>query len=241
MSLREIKENYGAFGFYCVVILLLLGSTFLGFKFGHYLTESQVKKMATMAQSIENLKSENNELTKKLNILGVELEVQQLANMQAQQSITEGMEREFELREQLGFYQKVMAPELQQDGFVIDAFNVESTLSDHVYRFDLVLMQQSRTKSVVKGNIDIMLEGSQNGKPKEIRLLDLMTEERAPLTFSFKYFEVLRGQFSLPEDFLAEQIVVSAEVFKFKKKRGDLERTFDWQAGPPPNSALESE
>lgn len=241
MTIQKLKENYGAFGFYSITALLLVGAAFLGFKFGHYVSESQMKEMSIIKQSIDNLNADNNDLTRKLNVLGVELEVQQLANQQAQLSIKHGQEREAALREQLGFYQKVMAPELQQDGFVIDAFNVQDTLSDNVYRFDLVLLQQSKIKNVVKGNIDVSFVGSQGGKPMEVRLFDLMPEANEPLTFSFKYFEVIKGQFTLPADFKVEQIVVMTEVFQFRKKRGDLERTFDWFVESRSDDTFESE
>jgi hypothetical protein len=39
---------------------------------------------------------------------------------------------------------------------------------------------------------------------------------------------VIEGQFELPADFQAETIQVSSEVYQFKRKRGDLEVTFDW-------------
>lgn len=243
MIVQQLKQHFGAFGFYLAGGILLVGAIFLGYKFGNFLTDSQLKETATLKHSLENLNVENNELTRKLNVLGVELEVQRLANQQAQKSIEQGLEREADLKRQLGFYQKVMAPELKQEGFVIDAFNVEQTLSDNVYRFDLVLMQQDKIKSVVKGNVDVTLTGSQEGKPKEIRLFDLMVETSEPLTFSFKYFQVLKGQFAVPENFRPEKIVIRAEVFQFRKKRGDLERSFDWviEHNPVPQPELDSE
>jgi hypothetical protein len=167
-------------------------------------------------------------LTKNLNILGVELEVQRLASQKAQTTIEEGMLEQAKLREELAFYQKVMAPELKQDGFVIEAFNVAKALSDNTYTFDLVLMQQDRIKTNIKGNVDDTLRGSQSGQVKELRLLDLMPQGSKPLVFSFKYFQVIEGQFELPADFQAETIQVSSEVYQFKRKRGDLEVTFDW-------------
>ncbi len=241
MIVQQLKQHFGAFGFYLAGGILLVGATFLGYKFGYYLADSQLKEIATLKHSLENLNAENNELTRKLNVLGVELEVQRLANQQAQKNIEQGMERESELKRQLGFYQKVMAPELKQEGFVIDAFNVEQTLSDNVYRFDLVLMQQDKIKNVVKGNVDVTLTGSQEGRPKEIRLFDLMLEPSEQLTFSFKYFQVLKGQFTLPQNFRAEKVVVRAEVFQFRKKRGDLEHTFDWYAEASSDTPIESE
>ena len=233
MNPEELKKHYGAFKFYAMCLGIIALVAYLGFEFGNQYYHMQKQEIATLNQSLENLGEENDKLTRNLNILGVELEVQQLANQQAQNDIELSMERESELRQELSFYQKVMAPELKEQGFMIDAFEVESTLSQHFYRFNLVLMQQNKTKAVVKGNIDVRLIGSDQGKPKELRLLDLMEEGSKPLAFSFKYFQVLQGAFTLPETFEPEQVTVNAEVFQFKKKRGDLSSTFDWTIETP--------
>ena len=44
----------------------------------------------------------------------------------------------------------------------------------------------------------------------------------------------MEGEFILPEGFVPERIQVQAEVFQFRRKRGDLERTFDWQLDEMP-------
>ena len=225
----EIKQRFSAFQFYAVCILAVGLSVYLGVNLGNEQQAQHQQDIATLKQTLANLNQENNRLTKDLNVLGVELEVQRLAAQKAQQTIQQGMDREAELRQELNFYQKVMAPELKQESFVIDAFNIEPTLSEHFYRFDLVLMQQAKVKNVVKGNVDVVIKGSDQGKPKELRLLDLMEEGTTPLAFSFKYFQVLQGQFQLPATFQAEKVEIRTEIYQFRKKRGDLARTFDWQ------------
>ena len=228
MSPEQLKKHYGAFRFYALGLLILAGMAYLGFEFGNQHYQMQKQEISVLNQSLENLRGENDRLTRNLNVLGVELEVQRLANQKAQSEIEQGMERESTLKQELSFYQKVMAPELKEQGFSIDGFEVEPTLSENFYRFNLILMQQNKTKAVVKGNLDVRLSGSEQGKPKELRLLDLMEDGSKPLVFSFKYFQVVEGTFTLPERFEPEQITVHAEVFQFRKKRGDLSSTFDW-------------
>lgn len=233
MNPKELKNHYGAFRFYAMCLVILAAAAYAGFESGNVHFDMQKQQIATLNQSIDNLHEENNQLTRNLNVLGVELEVQRLANQTAQKDIELGIERESLLREELSFYQKVMAPELKERGFLIDAFEVEPTLSENFYRFNLVLMQQNKTKAVVKGNLDVRISGSDKGKPKEIRLLDLMEQGTKPLVFSFKYFQVVEGTLTLPTDFIPEQVTVHAEVFQFKKKRGDLTSTFDWSVESP--------
>lgn len=228
MTEIDTKKRYGAFKIYLISLAALGLAVYLGYMLGNDLSQAQQAEIDTLNQTVENINKENNQLTKNLNILGVELEVERLASQQAQSNIEEGMVEQAKLREELAFYQKVMAPELNQDGFVIEAFNVAKALSDNTYTFDLVLMQQDKIKTNIKGNLDVTIRGSQSGQVKELRLLDLMPQGSKPLVFSFKYFQVIEGQFQLPVGFEPESIQVSSEVYQFKRKRGDLEISFDW-------------
>ena len=228
MTVVELKQKLGSFRFYALALLLLSGATYVGFQWGNVNYQSQRQEIATLNQTLENLDKENNELTKRLNILGVELEVGKVANLSMQNTIQAHLQREVELRKEIGFYQKVMAPELKDQGFAIDAFNVVHTLSQDHYRFELVLMQQDAIKSVVKGNIEIIIQGSEKGTPRQIPVHDLLGKGAGPLTFSFKYFQVVEGEFRLPADFTPEKVLVKAEIFQFQRKRGELEKSFAW-------------
>lgn len=240
MSLTKIKQKIGSFRFYALLLGLLVWIMYVGFKWGNVNYQQQQQEISTLKQTLNNLNLENNQLIKKLNILGVELEVGRAASLTAQNTIQQHLQREVELRREIGFYQKVMAPELSDQGFVIDAFNVEHTLSEGYYRFELVLMQQNAIKSVVKGNVVVLLQGSEEGRPKQISLSSLLDDEStSPLVFSFKYFQVVDGEFRLPVNFKPEKIVVKAEIFQFKRKRGDLERSFEWLIESSGDEAIE--
>ena len=167
-------------------------------------------------------------MSRKLNILGVELEVARLAENLIHEDIKQDLQREQQLRNDLAFYQQIMAPELTQKGFVIDSFNVEAALSENAFRFELVLMQQDKIKNVLKGDIEVSLLGSEDGKSKRLSLASLMPDKGESLKFSFKYFQVIEGQLRLPENFMPEKILVHADIYQFKVKRGTLEKSFDW-------------
>ena len=51
------------------------------------------------------------------------------------------------------------------------------------------VLQQDKIKTVIKGNVDVIIRGSQAGQPAELRLLDLMPQGTKPLSFGFKYFQ----------------------------------------------------
>lgn len=226
---EDIRKTWGTFKFYSLLLVVFAASVYIAFTFGNQDYKYQRSEIAKLEHTMGNLAVENQRLSRELNILGVELEVQRLAAQQSQIKIQQGLERELQLKQDLQFYQKVMAPELQQDGFLIEAFEVKKSLSDHAYRYELVLMQQDKIKNVVKGTITITLIGSQGGSPQQYDFATLLTEQSQALTFSFKYFQTLQGEVILPEGFYPEQVQVNAQVFQFNRKRGALDKTFQWQ------------
>ncbi|MGK0267653.1 MAG: hypothetical protein ACI8Y3_000257 [Paraglaciecola sp.] len=233
MIVSELKKKLGAFQFYLILIAMIAAILYLGFFWGNTYYTQQQMTISTHEKSIRNLKLENEQLTKNFNILGVELEVAKLTQQQHFVEIGKSVDVENELRTQLAFYQQVMAPELDEQGFLIEGFNLEPALSDNSFRFELVLMQQNKTKNTLKGNLNVTLIGSEKGEAKQYLIDGLLSDqEQKSLTFSFKYFQVIEGEIRLPEDFQPEQVSVHATIFQFRRKKGELTTVFDWTFTP---------
>ena len=228
MSFEQIKQKWGAFRVYVVLLTALILAGVAGFWLGNQYFSYQQKTLRSLESTVQNLQSENNALNKKLNILRVELDVALLAQQKTFDEIKQSIDREKALQKDIAFYQQVMAPELTMQGFVIDAFNVEKTLSDRVYRFEVVMLQRDKIKNTLKGNLDITLVGSEAGQSKQYSLASLLVDPQQTLTFGFKYFQVLDGQIQLPEQFQPERVLIQSEIFQFNRKKGELQSTFDW-------------
>ena len=212
---------------------MISGIVYVGFFWGNAHFTQQKMTISTHEKSIQNLKLENEQLTKNLNILGVELEIAKLTQQQHFVEVGKSIDVEKDLRTQLGFYQQVMAPELNEQGFLIDGFNLQSALSDDSFRFELVLMQQNKTKNTLKGNLKVTLIGSEKGKAKQYSIDGLLSDqEQKSLAFGFKYFQVIEGEISLPEGFQPEQVSVHATIYQFRRKKGELTTVFDWEINP---------
>jgi hypothetical protein len=188
LIVSELKKKLGAFQFYLILIAMIAAILYLGFFWGNTYYTQQQMTISTHEKSIRNLKLENEQLTKNFNILGVELEVAKLTQQQHFVEIGKSVDVENELRTQLAFYQQVMAPELDEQGFLIEGFNLEPALSDNSFRFELVLMQQNKTKNTLKGNLNVTLIGSEKGEAKQYLIDGLLSDqEQKSLTFSFKF------------------------------------------------------
>ncbi|MDN4501772.1 hypothetical protein QX776_05135 [Alteromonadaceae bacterium BrNp21-10] len=233
MTEAEFKQKVGAFKYYAICIVAVAVCIFLGFKLGNVADKQQQQQIQGMQGSIDKFNSENNALVRKLNILGVELEVEKRANAKAQNDIQAMYEENQQVRKELSFYQKVMAPELNENGFVIDSFSLENTSVDNRFRYSLVLMQQEKRKNFVKGDLSLSVQGSLNGSMQTLDMLPLIRPERENLAFHFRYFEIIQGEVTLPEGFVPEKIGVLAKLTSVGSKNAEHQRSFDWVITPP--------
>ncbi|WP_102794207.1 DUF6776 family protein [Bowmanella denitrificans] len=226
LSPKQLKSKIGAMRFYLVIMALLALVAYLGIRWGNHQYDYQARQIAGLEQSLARVTKENNQLTKSLNILGVELEVERLANQQMQGNLTQNLQKQAEIRRELSFYQKIMAPETQEQGVVVDSLDIEATNSPGYFRFALVLMQKDKRKDLVQGQAQVLIYGSQDGHPAKLTLTGLMEDDIEALGFRFRYFEVLEGLFKLPEGFIPQRMEVDCNLSKPKK--GELKRSFEW-------------
>lgn len=71
MIISELKNKFGAFQSYIILIAMITAILYLGFFLGNSHFTQQKMTISTHEESIQNLKLENEQLTKNLNILGV--------------------------------------------------------------------------------------------------------------------------------------------------------------------------
>lgn len=229
MNLPEIKQQLGFVRYYLAVIFVLVGTFYAGNEFANKRNEVLSAKVELLEQSVESLIDENQNINSQLNVKKVELEVASIANDQAQESIKESLKVESELRQQISFYQKVMAPEMMQDGFVIESTEISATASNNNYVIRLMMIQHENIKAVIKGELRIRLLGSLDGTPKSYDLKSLQDEGDRDLKFSFKYFEVMELRVTLPEGFVPDQLEIDTDVYKYRRKRGSYSTIVNWQ------------
>ena len=209
-----------------VLIVLCL---FTGYRLGNFYHHFQTTTLAQQKDRLEHLYREQSLQVERIHTLEVELAVEQLANQNAQTILREMADEHYQVKEQLGFYEKIMAPEKGANGLVIDKVKITASQSLDHYNFQITLVQQQLKKRYAKGYVDIRITGSYANKPSELTLSEISTVTKKNLSFSFKYFQVISGDFTLPNDFIPEYIHVSAILTKSKwQKYQKLNETLPW-------------
>ena len=122
-----------------------------------------------------------------------------------------------------------MAPEMTQDGFVIDSAEISKTASIQNYSVRLMMIQHENIKAVIKGELKAKLYGSLDGKPKSYDLKSLQDDPDNKLEFSFKYFEVMDVRVTLPDGFVPDRLEINTDIYKYRRKRGSYSTTIAWQ------------
>ncbi|GLX77895.1 hypothetical protein tinsulaeT_12350 [Thalassotalea insulae] len=230
INLNTVVKRLGTFRSAILLLLLIVISLFSGYRIGNFFHGYQQQTIAQQQQRLENLYATQAEQVRRINTLEVELEVERLASQKSQKLLTEIEQQHFQVKKELAFYEKVMAPEKQADGLVIDNVVISPTTSLDHYRFQVVLVQQRVKKRYAKGYIELSLAGSLNEKPYKLALEKIANIKKEDLNFSFQYFQIIEGEFTLPENFKPEQLLLAAVLPKRKwQKYYRIDENYLWQ------------
>lgn len=230
INLSVVIARIGAFKSALFLLIVIVLCLFIGYRLGNYYHHFQVTSLAQQKQRLEQLYQQQELQVERIHTLEVELTVEQLANKKAQSLLKAAAEQEFELKKQLAFYEKVMAPEKQSAGLLIENVKITAGKQANQYNFQVTLVQQELKRRYSKGYVDITFEGTEGDETQQLELAKVSNLTREQLKFSFQYFQIISGEFILPEGFIAENITVSAILTKSRwQKYAKKEQNMPWQ------------
>ncbi|MCU4676045.1 hypothetical protein N7931_10405 [Catenovulum sp. 2E275] len=212
-----------------VGLAILLFAFLAGFGIAKWLDQKKLDQYSTLQKRLEARDEQVYQLEQQLNFVRVEAEVGKLSLQQIQQDLQTAQQNNIRYKEQLSFYQNIMAPELNAGGVTIDRLYIEPTLIAQQYRYKVVLIQTSKIKQFAKGNVTINLKGMQNEQASNFEISQLALSEN-DMSFNFKYFQILEGNFVLPENFTPERIELTVTLPKARgQEHSETSQVFDWQ------------
>lgn len=229
MELQKYRKKIGFVRFYAMLIVALSLALYTGYEFANIQKRDLLAQINIANKSLRNLTKEHERLQSEYNVLIVELDIAQLSNERSQSTIKESINREQALKDQVSFYQRVVAPELTQDGFVVQRMEITPMVSKRNFSIKMILLQQENVKAVMKGSLRIQMFGSAKGKPVNFPITDLQDEPKTALAFAFKYFQVIETSVTLPEGFTPERLEINTAIYKYNKKQGNYSTTIKWQ------------
>lgn len=235
MSRLVIKQHKPLHWFLIIVTLcvFLSFSIWISLDNSHWvyiksrITTGQESK--TLWDSNTKLENENKELREQLIKLERISQVDRQTAVNLQEDMRKLQDRIYRLKEELEFYQGIMDSASQVEGLNVQGLHIVPLSQPRSYRFKLILTHVTKSDKVTEGNIEITLEGMQDGSPKELDIGEVIVEKSFKLNYKFKHFKRLEGNVTLPEAF--EPNTVSVRLQPRGEGASSKEaRVFDWKS-----------
>ena len=230
ISLKTVVVRFGTFRSALLLALIIVICIYSGYRIGNFYHGYQIKTLEKQKTRLDSMYEKNVQQNSRINTLEVELEVERMANQRSQQLLKNMESEHYQVKRELAFYEKVMAPEKTADGLVVDRMSIYPTGSPNHFRFQVVLLQQEVRKRFVKGYVDFTLFGTLDNKPSQLKLTNISTLSTKDLSFSFQYFQIVEGELSLPDNFLPEKLELATILPKSRwQKHQQIDESFMWK------------
>lgn len=187
-----------------------------------------MQQVDNLEQRVASLYEQAETAEYRQHIAEVELGIEQAALSKLERDLAANRDEVMALRAEIGFYQKVMAPEMSVEGVAVETFELFPLRQEGHYQFRLALIQSERKKSLMRGTLTVTLEGRATDAASEVvefDLFDLANLAEDSSTFSMRYFSTQTGSFQLPTHFEPEQVRI---VVRLEGTSKTLERNFLW-------------
>jgi len=210
---------------YLIIIIGLIGVFFLG-----QLSVSQVEDSEGERERLQGLVDEltvnNKSLVKQQDFTASSKSIDAQARLQYRRVLAQLNEEVAGLKEQLLFYQRVVAPESIVKGLYVESFSLQPTLDSQRYQYSVVLAKGSSQKGSVKGQYSLSVVGRLKGKQVTLRAAELFEDQDQRQDFSFRYYQQLTGELLIPEGYNAIKLVLTVTPGSNKYKT--IKKEWSW-------------
>lgn len=213
------------------LVLLAVAGVFLyrlGFTMSGYERDRAVQERTRLLEQIAFLEQRNEELTRQVAGLQRSQVISKQANAQVTQALNEMEAKMLELKEELSFYRSIVSPSSMEAGLHVQSFRLEPGEGAGEYLYKLVLTLVRGNNRVARGDIDLIVEGLQDGVPVTLSLKQLSPQGSDRLRFSFKYFQSVEGVIALPEGFEPQRVAI--HVTPNSRRLQSVQQSYDWAA-----------
>ena len=204
--------------------LLLFSGILVGYLSSNFYVKQSLSSIQERNDFLdtENLKHINtiNSQLAEISILQTDNKVKTEALLQIQTQYQNLLKTIDGLNSNISFYEQLLNPSSNNKGLRVFKAQIKTTITNS-YELTLSLAQRIERANNISGSLTIAVEGIQENKNKTINI-DLNQQSK----YKFKYFQTLSYQFSLPEGFKPERLVV--ELKPSSKKAKKVQNSYLW-------------
>lgn len=204
--------------------------------------DEQEKLIARQQDAIRSLEEQ-------LTVAKRDREVEAVANQELRRKLAAAETDLAAQRDKLVLYEQILSPASLEPGLHIQHFGVKGHLvgqdgkkldGQRAYHYHLVLANIRNGDAPVKGTVDIVVSGKQNGKPASVPHKDITPAgEKSVTDFEVRHYQSLEGNFLFPSGFEPEAVQVKLTLVEGETPPR-LAKTYDWASfgiaanGPAP-------
>jgi len=209
-----------------ILVIVIVGATFTGWQIGLNQGSGALGKMMEDGQQLQYLTEALAGSERVIAVSQREAQVTQQANEELKQQIVELENIQAGLKADVAFYQRLLDSGSNTDGLAVYDLKVETITPDQLYRYRLTLSQNLKKANPVSGQLEISIEGAQDGQLLVLDDGQLHVRPEQNSNYEFKYFQQLEGSFRIPIAFKPERVEV--RMRPKSKKETDVVRSFTW-------------
>jgi len=217
-----------------VLAVLALVSGYLIFEFGRISAGYDIVDAAKDRQAYEErimaLDDEIAALNQEVALLETHREIDREAYKEVEASLMSLQAKIQEQRDAIAFYRGIVSPADGKSGLRVQDLKLLRGNAEREFVVRLVLVQAMQHDRKVSGEVNLSVEGNQDGEDKSYTFTELIPDKaEKSWLFSFRYFQDFDRQLVLPDGFTPERIRV--EVRSKTRSIESIEQSFPWSTG----------
>jgi hypothetical protein len=221
-------------GFRIVIAFVMMGLVCLaglfsygfGFEKGKKTDEEEAARFGAVQEALDSSLRKKLELQYKVANLEFANNVDSLATNELLNTVQRLEVELADLKGEISYYRNLFRPELVTGDLLIEDWQLKSLGESNVYEYRLMLTQMSKDGDLVSGSVDIEIQGERNGVEVSVPLEPVLDSQDHSLELSFRYFQNISGQFSIPDDFKPSTVQLVAREDGLKERL--YERNYQW-------------
>ncbi|MCS3903466.1 cell division protein FtsB [Methylohalomonas lacus] len=187
---------------------------------------AQNQDYKSLRQTNRELVEDNEALRRKLTMLQTGMTIDKHTTAELQDEVTRLQDRIFQLNRELEFYRGIVSSSEDVKGLAVQGLQLLSAGAPQQYHFRLVLTHVVKSDKVARGHAEVVIEGSQDGAQRTLRLQDVVHEQSLSLDYRFKHFKRFEGLVELPPAFKPRRVRV--QLLPEGNSHAKVEKVFDW-------------
>ena len=212
-------------------VLLALVAGYLVFEYGRisagYDTIDAASERAALEAEIVARDARIAELEQEVALLETHREIDREAYQEVEASLLDLQAKIQEQRDAIAFYRGIVSPADGRPGLRVQDFRLTRGAEERQFNLRLVLVQAMKHDRKVSGDVNLSVEGVEDGAARTYAFAELLpAEARRDWPFSFRYFQDFDRQIVLPDGFTPER--VNVEVRSRTRSIASIEESFAW-------------